>query len=151
MPGLTVDKFDIGIYIQYARRTELLEQVRQQLHLPEAGTVPAQALIVDLYPKLAEMDLLMGVAALHAPWAYFYPPNRFSAQRRTPFAFHKIIPIFGTQESEAEEVEKLDAIECSSAQEQEEKEILKNCFGNMRKINDLLHYIGGRIGQFLQG
>jgi hypothetical protein len=151
MPGLTIDKFDIGIYIQYARRTELLEQVRQQLHLPEAGTVPAQALIVDLYPKLAELDILMGVTAINAPWAYFFPPPRFTAQRRSPFAFHRIIPIFGSREKEDDEEQKLDDVECESPEEEDERKILKNCFSNMRKINDLLRYIGGRIGQFLQG
>lgn len=148
MPGLTIDKFDIGIYIQYARRTELLEQVRQQLHLPEASTVPAQALIIDLYPKLAELDLLMGVTALHAPWAYFFAPPRFTAQRRSPFAFYRIIPAFGSEESEEQ---KIDSVVCETPEEEKEKQVLKNCFQNIRQINELIRYIGGRIGQFLQG
>jgi len=151
MPAVTIDKFDIGIYIQYARRTELIEQVRQQYHMPEAQGVPAQALIVDIYPKLSELDLLMGVAAIHAPWAYFFPPKRYPAQRRSPFAFHRIIPIFGSTEEQKEEEEKLDSIECGTPEEETEKTTLKGCFKQIEKINELIRYIGGRIGQFLQG
>jgi hypothetical protein len=151
MPGLTLDKFDIGIYIQYARRTELLEQVRAQFHMPEASTVPAQTLIVDLYPKLSELEILMGVAALETPWAYFYPPKHFTAQRRSPFAFHRIIPIFGTAEEEKALEDRLEEISCEDAEDIEEKNAIRACFGQIRKINELLRYIGGRIGQFLQG
>ena len=151
MAGTTIDKLDIGINIQYARRTELVEQVRAQLHIPEAGSVPAQVLILDLYPRLSELDLLLGVTSIHAPWAYFFPPRRFPFQRRSPFAFHRIIPIFGSTEEQEEEEEKLDKIVCSSEEEEKEKETLKGCFKQIDKINDLLRYIGGRIGQFLQG
>jgi len=151
MPALTLDQFDIGIYIQYARRTELIEHVREQLHMPDAAQVSAQALIVDLYPKLTELDLLMGVVALHTPWAYFYPPKQFSKQRRSPFAFHRIIPIFGTEEEQEMEEEKLASVECSSEIEQKEKKILQKCMDHIRDINDLMRYIGGRVGQFLQG
>lgn len=151
MPGVTIDKLDIGIYIQYARRTELIEQVRQQYHMPEAQGVPAQALIVDIYPKLSELDLLMGVATVHAPWAYFFPPKRYSYQRRSPFVFHRIIPILGSDEEQEEEEKKLAQIECSSEEESKEKSILQACFAQIGQINELMRYIGGRIGQFLQG
>ncbi len=151
MPAVTIDKFDIGIYIQYARRTELIEQVRQQYHMPEAQGVPAQTLIVDIYPKLSELDLLMGVAAIHAPWAYFFPPRRFPAQRRSPFAFYRVIPIFGSDEEQEKEEKKLEDINCSSPEEETEKTVLKGCFKQIEQINELIRYIGGRIGQFLQG
>jgi hypothetical protein len=151
MPAITIDKFDIGIYIQYARRTELIEQVRQQLHITEAGNVPATALIIDLYPKLSELDLLLGVATVTAPWAYFYAPKNFRFQRRSPFAFHRIIPIFGSKQKQEEEEEKLEQCVCETSEEEQEKQVLKSCFKQIRQINDLLQYIGGRIGQFLQG
>ena len=151
MPGLTLDKFDIGIYIQYARRTELIEAVRQQFHMPEAAGVSAQALIVDLYPKLSELDLLMGVTAVATPWAYFYPPRRYSAQRRSPFAFHRIITLFGSEENEMKLEGAVDQVPCSSDEDEQEKKTIKNVFGQIRKINELIRYIGGRIGQFLQG
>jgi hypothetical protein len=151
MPALTIDKFDLGINIQYARRTELIEQVRQQYQMPEAAGVPAQALIVDLYPKLTELDLLLGVATLHAPWAYFYPPKKFRTQRRSPFAFHRVIPIFGSDEEQEAKMGVLDEEESRSPEEAQEKEKIKACFQEIGKINDLLRYIGGRVGQFLQG
>jgi hypothetical protein len=151
MPSVTIDKFDIGIYIQYARRTELLEQVRMQYHLREAGAVPAEALIVDLYPKLSEIDLLFGIATIHAPWAYFFPPKQYVYQRRSPFTFNRILPILGSTEQEKEEERKLDTVICSDDDEEEEKKMLKGCFKKIKEINDLLRYIGGRIGQFLQG
>lgn len=157
MPAITIDKFDIGIYIQYARRTQLMEQVLSQYHLREAASVPAQALIVDLYPKLAELDLLLGVATYSTTWAYFYAPKSYTEQRRSPFAFHRIVPIIGEREKNEGEEERgseeeiLEAIECKTEEESKEKKVLKACFKQIEEINSLLRYIGGRIGQFLQG
>ncbi len=151
MPAVTIDRLDIGIYIQYARRMQLLEQVQEQYHLREATTVPAQALIVDLYPKLSELDLLLGVGTTVAPWAYFFPPLNYPAQRRSSFAFHRIIPIFGESDAEEKEEKKLDEVACSSEDEEEEKSAIRGCIRKIKEINTLLRYIGGRIGQFLQG
>jgi len=159
MPGITIDNFDIGIYIQYARRTQLVEQVIQQYHLREAGAVSAQALIVDLYPKLAELDLLLGVSTLSTPWAYFYAPKSYSSQRRSPFAFHRVVPIIGEDEREREhggqqgkkDEEILEEIPCKSPEDEGERKVLRACFRQIEEINSLLRYIGGRIGQFLQG
>ena len=151
MPAVTIDHLDIGIYIQYARRMQLVEQIQQQYHLREATSVPAQALIVDLYPKLSELDLLLGVGATTAPWAYFFPPKNFSFQRRSSFAFYRIMPIFGSIDTEEEEEKKLDKIECESEDEEEEKAALKGCIKKIKELNALLRFIGGRIGQFLQG
>jgi hypothetical protein len=151
MPGVTIDKFDLAIYIQYARRTELIEQVKLQYHTQEAGGIPAQAIMIDLYPKLSELELLMGVAAVTTPWAYFFPPKRFPAQRRSPFTFHRVVPIFGSADEQKEEEEKLEQIECSTEEEELEKGAIKRCFKQIEQLNDLMRYIGGRIGQFLQG
>ncbi len=151
MPAITIDRLDIGIYVQYARRMQLLEQIQQQYHLKEAASVPAQALIVDLYPKLSELELLLGVGTTRASWAYFYPPEDFGYQRRSPFAFHRIIPIFGTADAE-EAVEKtLDKLECEDEEEEEERSAIRGCIKKIRYLNQMLRYIGGRIGQFLQG
>jgi hypothetical protein len=157
MPALTIDRFDIGIYIQYARRTQLMEQVLSQYHMRDATSVPAQALIVDLYPKLAELDLLLGIATMGAPWAYFYAPRSYAEQRRSPFAFHRVIPIIGEREKEEGEEEPkreediLEEIGCKTAEEERERKVLKACFKQIEELNALLRYIGGRIGQFLQG
>lgn len=155
MPAVTIDKFDIGIYIQYARRTQLIEQVMSQYHMREAAGVPAQALIVDLYPKLAELDLLLGIATLSSPWAYFYAPRSYSTQRRSPFAFHRVIPFMGEREQGEEEQKKdediIEEAECKTAEEEHERKVLRACFRQIEEINSLLRYIGGRIGQFLQG
>ena len=154
MPAVTIDKFDIGIYIQYARRTQLMEQVMSQYHLREATGVPAQALIVDLYPKLAELDLLLGIATLSSPWAYFYAPRSYGSQRRSPFTFHRIIPFMGERNQEDEQKkdeEIIEEMECRTPEEERERKVLKACFQQIEEINSLLRYIGGRIGQFLQG
>jgi len=158
MPSVTIDKFDIGIYIQYARRTQLMEQVLAQYHLREAASVPAQALIVDLYPKLAELDLLLGVATYGTTWAYFYAPKSYTEQRRSPFAFHRVLPIIeerrqgkGDDEEQQQEEDILEEISCKTMEENEEKNTLKACFRHINEINSMLRYIGGRIGQFLQG
>jgi hypothetical protein len=151
MPAVTIDRLDIGIYIQYAKRMQILEQVQQQYHLREAASIPAQALIVDLYPKLSELDLLLGVGTTLAPWAYFFPPKDFSFQRRSAFAFHRILPIFGRPDAEKDEEDKLNQVACESDEEEEEKNVLRRCIRKVKDINDLLRFIGGRIGQFLQG
>ena len=151
MPAVTIDHLDIGIYIQYARRMQLVEQIQQQFHLREATSVPAQALIVDLYPKLSELDLLLGVGTTVAPWAYFFPPKGFSFQRRSEFAFHRIMPIFGRFDAEDEQERNLSTIVCDSDEEEEEKSSIKRCLTKVKEINGLLRFIGGRIGQFLQG
>ena len=157
MPGITIDKFDIGIYIQYARRTQLMEQMLAQYHIREAASVPAQALIVDLYPKLAELDMLLGVATYGTTWAYFYAPKSYTEQRRSPFAFHRILPIIeerqkGDEDDEQKQEEDiLEDIPCKTSEEAREKHVLQACFRHINDINSMLRYISGRIGQFLQG
>jgi len=151
MPGTTIDRLDIGIYVQYARRMQLLEQIQQQYHLKEAGNVPAQALIIDLYPKLSELDLLLGIGTTIAPWALFMAPEDFTFQRRSPFAFHRLIPIFGEADAEEKEEKKLDDIECENEEEEQEKSAIRGCLKKIKDLNSMLRYIGGRIGQFLQG
>lgn len=147
----TIDKLDIGIYIQYARRTNMIEQLTQQYHLDEASSIPAQIQVLDFFPKLPEMDILLGVSTIQNPWAYFPPPSKFRFQRRSPFGFFRVAPSLGSFEKEEENEKELEDIECETEEEKHEKKALKNCFAEIKKINQWISYIVGRVGQFLQG
>lgn len=147
----TIDKLDIAIHIQYAYRTELIEQIREQYHLEEADSIPPQTLVVDIYPRVSEMDLLLGVARAHAPWAYFYPPKRYFSQRRASFASFRVAPSLGSLEKQQADAAKLAAVSCKSPEEEEERTILSRCLEEIENINDLIGFVVGRIGQFLQG
>lgn len=147
----TIDKLDIGIYVQYARRTQMIEQISQQYHLDEASSIPAQISALALYPKLSEMELLLGSGVIRAPWAYFLPPPKFRFQRRSPFGFFRVAPSLGSFEKEEENEKELDEIECETEEEEKEKKTLKACFGQIKTINNWISFIVGRVGQFLQG
>lgn len=147
----TIDQLDIGIYVQYARRTQMVEQINQQYHLEEAASIPAHLQVVDIYPKLSELDLLLGVVPVTTPWAYFFPPPRFRFQRRSAFGFFRVAPSLGSFEEEDQDEEKLEKIECETEEEQAEKKALGACFAQIEKINNWLSFIVGRVGQFLQG
>lgn len=148
---VTIDKLDIGIYLQYARRTNMIEQVNQQYHLEEASSIPAQIQVMDIYPKLSEMDILLGVGRVLSPWALFYPPPEFRFQRRSSFGFFRVAPSLGSFQEEEEKEKELDEIACETEEEEDEKKVLKNCFGIIKKINSWISFIVGRVGQFLQG
>lgn len=151
----TIDKLDISIYIQYARRTQMVEEINQQYRFYEAASIPPQTLLLDVYPKPSELELLLGVVPAHTPWAYFYPPRLFKYQRRSPFAFHRIVPTFGSTDKDEDEEQKkqhmLEQMICDSQEEEQEKKALLDCFKQIDKINSWLSYIVGRVGQFLQG
>lgn len=147
----TIDKLDIGIYIQYAKRTAMIEQTNQLYHLDEAGSIPPQISVLDVYPKLTEMDLLLGVRQIQNPWAFFFPPPRFTFQRRSPFGFFRVAPSLGSFEEEEEDEQELDQIICENEEDEKEKKKLKNCFEQIKKINNWISFIVGRVGQFLQG
>ena len=147
----TIDNFDISVYTQYAYRITMLEQVNSQLRLGEASSIPPQIQIVDIYPRMTELDLLLGVAPYVTPWALFLPPKKFRLVRRNPFAFYKVAPTLGSLEDQAEDAAMIEETECHSPEEEEEKSILSKCFRQMDKINDMLSFIVGRVGQFIQG
>ena len=129
----------------------MVEQINQQLQLDKASSIPPQTLIMDIFPKLTELDLVLGVVPLNTPWAYFYPPKDFQSMRRSPFAFFRVAPSLGSLADQEREEALLDSIPCSSADEEREKTAIKNCFKQIGQINQWLGYIVGRIGQFLQG
>jgi hypothetical protein len=147
----TIDQLDLNVYNLYAIRTKMVEQINQQLQLDKAASIPPQTAVLDIYPKLTELDILLGIVPLHTPWAYFFPPQQFKTIRRSPFAFFRVAPSLGSLEEQEKEEAILDSIVCQSPEEQKEKTAIKNCFKQIEQINRWLGYIIGRVGQFLQG
>lgn len=147
----TIDKLDLNVYNLYAIRTKMIEQINQEMRLDQAASIPPQTQIVDIFPKLTELDLLLGIVPLHTPWAYFYPPQKFRFTRRSPFAFFRVAPTLGSFEDQDESERQLDNIECKTPEEEKEKAAIKGCFKQVAQINRWLGYIVGRVGQFLQG
>lgn len=147
----TIDKLDLSVYNLYAIRTKLLEQTNAELRLNEASSIPPQTAILDNYPKLTEIDILLGIVPLNTPWAYFFPPQNFRTIRRSPFSFYRVASSLGTYEEQTEDEQKLRNVSCNSSEEEGEKQVLLNCFGQIEKLNSWLGFIVGRIGQFLQG
>lgn len=147
----TIDKLDISVYNLYAIRTRMIEQINQQLSLDKAASIPPQTMIVDIYPKLTELDLLLGIVPLNTPWAYFYPPQKFGFARRSTFAFFRVAPSLGSIEDQANDAQTLESVECRTPEEEKEKEAIRGCFKQLEQINRWLGYIIGRVGQFLQG
>lgn len=147
----TIDNFDISVYIDYARRMQMLEGINRQYHLQDASSIPPQTSVIDLYPKLSELDLLLGVARTYAPWALFLPPQRFLLRRKASFSFSRVAPTFGGEEEEEKYLNLLKTFPCKTKQEQSERESLLGCLNQMNEINDWLGEIIGKMGQFLQG
>lgn len=147
----TIDKLDIAIHVQYARRTEFMESIQKEYRLTEADSIPPQTLVVDMSQRMSEMDLLFGVVTSYAPWAYFYPPKTYFSQRRAPFASYRVVPSLGSLEKQQADAAKLQNIRCKTPEEEEEKTALEEFFGYVEKINDLLGYVVGHVGQFIKG
>lgn len=147
----TIDKLDISLYNMYAVRITMIEQINTQLRLGEASTIPPQTQLVDLFPKLTELDILLGVIPVTTPWAFFFPPQRYQRVRRNPFAFFRVAPSFGTLEEQAKEEARLEQFPCETEEQEKQKAVLLKCFKQMNKINEMLSYIIGRIGQFILG
>lgn len=149
----TIDKLDIGIYIQYARRTQMIDEMNRQMRLQEADTIPPQLQLLNLYPKPNELDILLGVMTVTTPWAFFFPPKDFSLQRRSPFTFAQVAPSINllAQEDKESDEEKLNHAECEDAEEEEEKKVMLKCIQQVKKLNSWMSFVVGRMGQFLQG
>lgn len=151
MAGTTIDQLDLSVYNMYAVRTMMNEQIQAQMRLSEAASIPPQIQIVDIFPRQNEIDLLLGIIPLNAPWAYFYPPKKLRFLRRGPFAFHRVAPSFGSVTRHDEELALISSTECESAEEKQEQAALMGMLKQMGNINSWMGYIVGRIGQFLQG
>ena len=129
----------------------MIEQINQQMRFEQAASIPPQTHVVDTFPKLTEIDLLLGIVPLHTPWAYFYPPQTFGTIRRSPFAFYRVAPSLGSLQDQEKEEDTLESVECATPEEEQEKTVIKKCFKQIGQINQWLGYIVGRVGQFLQG
>jgi len=148
----TIDNLDVTIYNTYALRTRMIEQINQQLRLDQAASIPPQTYVLDIWPKLTEIDLLLGIVPTGTPWAYFYPPKHFHDTRRSPFAFHRIMPSLGDEERHESQEEETEEMETDgSIEEKEKKAKILACLKEIKKINSWLGFIVGRVGQFLQG
>ena len=147
----TIDKLDISVHNTYAIRTRMLEQINQQLRFNEAASIPPQTQIINTYAQLTDVELLLGITSLHTPWAHFYPPTRYRNFRRSPFTFSRILPSFGSDEEQKEDLDYLLSIPCKTPEEEEEKAAIMGCLKQLGTINGWLDFIVGRIGQFLQG
>ena len=147
----TIDKLDLSVYNLYAIRTRMLEQINQQFRLDQASSIPPQTQVLDISPKMTEIDLLMGIVPVQSPWAFFFPPKDLRYVRRSPFAFHRIVPSLGTDEEEQADRDTLAKIICKDEEEEMEKAALTRCLEQIEKINSWMSFIIGRVGQFLQG
>lgn len=147
----TIDKLDLSVYNLYAIRTKMIEQINQEFRLDQASSIPPQTQMVDFFPKMTEIDILLGIVPLYTPWAYFFPPQKFRLSRRSPFASYRIVPSLGSLEQQDEFARTLDSVDCKTPEEENEKQAIKGCFKQIEQINRWLGYIVGRVGQFLQG
>ena len=147
----TIDNLELEVYNTYAIRTRVIEQINAQLRLDQAASIPPQISLVDFYPKLTELDLLLGVVPMATPWAYFFPPKTFDRIRRSPFSFFRVVPSIGSLQEQESDFEELAQTATASPDEEKEKAALTRCFHQMDKINSMMSFIIGRVGQFLQG
>lgn len=147
----TIDQLDMAVYSNYAMRITLLEQVNSQLRLQEASSIPAQIRMVDIYPRMSEWDLVLGIAHQALPWAYFYPPKSFRGLRRNPFTSYRICPSFGSLQDHAQDEQLLESIPCNTPEDEAQKGIIRACLKQMGNFNYMINYIMGKVGQFLQG
>lgn len=147
----TIDKLEMSAYLRYAEHSMMVERTNQQWRLDQAGSIPPQISILDVYPKLAELDLLLGISPVVASWAYFFPPPNFMKKRRSPFGVSRLLPSLGDEEEQEEQEHRAASQPCADEEEVEEKNAIMKCFAQISKINGWLGYIIGHRGQFLQG
>jgi hypothetical protein len=147
----TIDNLDLNIYNLYALRTKMIEQTNQQLRLDQAASIPPQTMVLDIWPKLTELDLLLGIVPTGTPWALFYPPKAFRDIRRSPFAFSRIAPSLGDEQEQEDLEEEIEEMEVDTDDDKEKKVKILACLKEIKKINSWLGFIIGRVGQFLQG
>lgn len=147
----TIDRLDIAVNYQYARRIEFVEAIQKELHLDRSTAVSDQALVVDLFPKRSEVELLLGLTQTKAPWAYFYAPPGFQAQRQSTFAFFRIAPTMGSLSKQEADAQKVATTAVNSKEEADEQSVLGQFFSSVNDINQMIGFVTGRIGEFLKG
>lgn len=167
----TIDNIDIQYYFQYARRVQTVEETTRTFQLDQARSIPPQTQIVDLHPKLHEIESLFGFRRSTQPWARFVHPENFTEQRRSTFAFDRICPSLGSQEQQKTYFERLKTFSLRDQDSEEgekegerdpqkkkgliklkkEKQILLRCFDQIDQINKMINFVVSRVGQFLRG
>lgn len=147
----TIDKLDLSVYSNYAMRITLIEQINSEFRMQEASTIPAQLQMVDIYPRLSEFDLVLGIAHQSLPWAYFYPPKSYKGLRRNPFAFYRVAPSFGSLEEQEESETLLESIPCKTPKDEAEKGAIRGCLKQMGNINSMMTTVYTNMARFLQG
>jgi hypothetical protein len=147
----TIDKLDISIYNYYAQRTQMIEQLKQNMRIDQDASIPAQLQILDIYPRAGELDLLLGNVPFYTPWAYFAAPKRFNSIRRSPFAFYRVAPSLQKFEEDDEEEGHLKNYPCETEEEEKEKQTIIGAFAVIKKINGWVRHIVGQMGRFVQG
>ncbi len=147
----TIDKLDIQLYFNYAYRIEMVEKINQQYRLDLAASIPPQTYLLDINPKLSELDLLLGVVPVLTPWAYFFPPQTFKNQRKSPFTFSQVLPGLDDQTSDMEEEDRIEEVACSSIEEKNEKAAILGFIKQKRKLNEWLIHIVKQVGRFIAG
>ncbi len=148
---VTIDKLDISVHSSYALRQMLVEGVDAEWRLNQAQAVQSQVQMVTNIPTPEQLSLIFPTDIYPSVWAYFYAPKYYYSQRRSPFSFSRFLPTLGSSEDQEKLYDDIAETACSSPEEEKEKAILLRCFNQIDKINSMLSYIVGRLGQFLQG
>ena len=146
----TIDKLDIGIYVQYARMTQFREEIERQYGLGAAGQIAPHTIVVDIDQRPTSLDALMGVGG-GIRYSEVAAPAGFFAQHRSVFTTHCVVPSLGSEERHEADVAKVSAVKCRSPEARQEQSILKNLYDVRGDLNDQILYIFSHIGQFLQG
>ncbi len=147
----TIDNLGVAVHANYAKRTAMIDSINREFRIAEASSIPAQIQVMSIYPKLSDLDLLLGFARCHAPWATFWPPKKFYVQRRPSFTNYRVVPSLGTLEKQIIDYNRAMNVKCGSPDEEAEKEAVLGLFDIMDKINGWLGHVISRVAQFLQG
>ena len=71
----TIDRLELKIYFDYARRIRDIENTHRLLNLHQAQSVHPHATVINLSPQKHEIEELFGFRHNVQPWALFSIPN----------------------------------------------------------------------------
>lgn len=148
---VTIDNLDISVNNAYALRQLNYERIQTEYRINLAPEVSQAVTIQSNIPTLQQLSLIFPTDVYPSVWAYFYAPKTFYSRRRSPFTFSRLAPSLGPLEEQQELYETIAQTPCTNPEEEREKAVLLRCFNQIDKINSMLSFIVGRIGQFLQG
>lgn len=154
MAGTTIADYEMSWYNLYALRTRSVEEIQKQYQLNQAATVTSNVVMPNYQQVQTELDMLFpDVRFVQNPFANFKAPpiKKHNQSRRSPFAFWRIAPSLGTLEEQEKLEAMVDQFNVDSNEEIREKKAIQSCFKQMNKLNSMLGFIVGRVGQFLQG